>query len=536
MLHLDHLHLERRVDTLLAPWRRPDGPGVTIGVVRDGELVLHRSAGLASIELGVPLGPATTFRVASVTKQFTCAAILLLAAEGKLDPGDDIRTHLELPDFGQRVAVDHLMHNCSGLRDMLELMRLCGVDLQMPVRLDDLLAAIRHQRTLNFTPGSRFLYSNTNFLLLGLIVEKLAGESLSSFLERRVFAPLGMRMSRLVTNTVDVVPGLATGYLAKPDGGWVRAQHGFPLGGDGGLVSSVEDLALWDRNFTSGRVGGAALAGALTREMRFTGGALNAYARGLEVASYRGLRTIDHGGLWPGFKTEFLRLPERRLTVICIANSGTAEPRHLARQVVDAVVEGEPGVHPVPALPPRDRLAGLAGRYVDRANTATLDLAVADDGTPTATMNGVPFALAATADGRLAARRGVFPFVLKPAADGTLEIELDAGAMATFHRVAAAAGMPPGLAGRYACAELGAAWTIDMDAAGKASVRVAGPMTNAGPWDAEPVDGDILRIHVPGVLFRSWFDARAQRDGAGRVTGLLVNSARARGQVFARTG
>jgi D-aminopeptidase len=153
----EQLRLQRRVDRLLSPWQRRNGPGVSIGLVRNDALVLHRCAGMANIELGVPIGPATTFRIASVSKQFTCAAILLLAAEGKLRVQDDVRDHIAaFPDLGQRITLAHLMHNTSGIRDMFEIMRLGGVDLAQPCRAEDLLDAVCRQRGLNFTPGTRF--------------------------------------------------------------------------------------------------------------------------------------------------------------------------------------------------------------------------------------------------------------------------------------------------------------------------------------------------------------------------------------------
>lgn len=527
------LALERRVAALMAPCARPGSPGWTAGVVRDGALVLHAHAGLASLEHGVPIGPETRFRIASVTKQFTCAAILLLAREGRLSVEDEVRAHLpDLPAWegGARITLDHLMRNCSGLRDMLELMRMGGADLSLPCRREDLLAAIRRSTRLNFAPGTRFLYSNTNFLLLGLVVERVAGEPLGAFLERRIFAPLGMTRTRLTESTAEPVPGLATGYL--PDGeGFLRAPHAFPLGGEGGLVSCVEDLALWERNFAAGVVGGTALGEELLRQAPFANGRMNGYARGLEATRYRGLRTAGHGGLWPGFKTCFLRVPERALAVIAIANHGGLDVHHLAHQVLDAAVEGEPGVHPLPAPPPRGTLERLAGRWLDREGGATLDLWLdAATGEPMARMHGVPFALAPTGDGRLAARRGAFEFTLTPG-EQAIEIETDAGQVATFHRVAAeGAALPAGLPGRYACAELGAAWIIGPDHA----LRIDGPLVKAGPCRLEPVEGEVFRAHLPGTLFPTWYDARARRDAAGRVAALSVSGARARDLLFNR--
>ena len=535
MTDLDLQKLTGSVDRLIQPWAKPATPGCTVGVLRGGQVLLQRSAGLAHIELDVPIGAETCFRVASVTKQFTCAAILLLEAEGKLARGQEVHAHLpDLPDFGERITLDHLMHNTSGLRDFLELMRLGGMDLQIPCTPEDLMAAIKLQRSLNFAPGSRFAYSNTNFLLLGRIVEQLSGQTLGAFVEARILAPLGMGRSRLVETTAELVPGLATGYL--PHGaGYIRAGHAFPQGGEGGLVSSVADLARWDHNFTTGQVGGVALGAALAEQAPFLDGQLNSYARGLQVKPYRGLQTIDHGGLWPGFKTEFLRVPALDLTILAIANNAAIDCYRLAHRVLDAAVEGRPEVHPVPALPPHAALDRLPGRYLDRATATTVEFSLAADGTPTATMNGVPFALEATADGRLSAARGAFDFIAAPADDGqSVGIEADAGTHATYERVPTEpAALPTGLAGRYACAELGTIWTVTSDAEPCARIAVTGPLHHSGPWKLQAIEGDQLRVEVPGVLFKAWFDVQVLH-GSGTISGLEVSGGRARRLRFDR--
>ena len=532
---LDLLRLRRRVDAIVSRWDRGDTPGCAVGLVHEGALVLHRNAGLASVELGHPIGKETCFRIASVSKQFTCTAVLLLAQEGKLSLDDAIQAHLpELPDFGAKLTIAHLMHNASGIRDFLELMRLGGMDLPQPCGREVPMAAIVRQRSLNFAPGSRYLYSNSNFLLLGRIVEAVSGESLRGFLDRRIFAPLGMTRTRHVESTTEAVAGLATGYFPGSEGGFARAGHGYPIGGEGGLVSGVEDLALWDRNFTTGLVGGEALASALTAQMKFTNGRPNAYARGLQIHDHRGLRTVEHGGLWPGYKTAFLRVPERALAVICIANFSAIDPGRIAHDLLDAAVAGTSGVHPVPPLPGREALTKLAGCYLDREGPATVELSLNEDGEPVATANGVPARLEATADGRLAAA-GSFAFTVRPHAHGgAIEVEKDAGVLATYYRIVPAAALPDGLAGRYRSEEIGATWTIGAGPEGGLVVQVEGPRVIAGPWEVAPIEGDILRVMVPGSLFRAWLDVRAQRDADGAMTGLDVNGGRARRVLFTR--
>jgi len=527
MTALATLALTRGIARLLE--RFNGGPGATIGVVQDGALTLHRSAGLASLELGIPVGPDTTFRVASVTKQFTCAAILMLAGEGRLRLDDDARIHLpELPDMGAPVTVAHLMHNTSGIRDMLGIQRMGGADLGQPLLPDELMDGILRQRTLNFTPGSRFLYSNSNFLLLGRIVERLSGESLAAVLDRRLLAPAGMTRSRLVEQVAAVVPGLAAGYLRR-DGAWVRAPHAFPLHGEGGLVSCVEDLALWNRCLDAN----PALADALAHETPFTNGHPSLYARGQVVRDYRGVHTVGHGGLWPGYRTEFLRVPNEGLAVIAISNRGDTDTSLLAHQVFDLILEGRPGIAPAPAGPAAAGKPPLAGRWLDRDAGATLDITVTEDGNTTFTTYGLPFVPSVQPDGRLGTIRGMTPFALRPMAPGTLQVEMDAGHIATYHRVPDGAALPDGLPGAYRSDEIAATWTLANGEAGL-HVTARGPVVSGGPWRIEGIEGDVIRIHVPDILFPSWLDVRVLRGGTGGVEALSVSSGRVKDVLFRR--
>jgi D-aminopeptidase len=526
MTSLDNLALRRRVQRLLSPWNRTNGPGVTLGVVLGHELAIHESAGMASIELGVPIGPETTFRIASVSKQFTCAAILLLAGEGRLALDDDVRRYIPaLPDLGHRITLAHLMHNTAGIRDMLEIMRLGGMDLGQSCRPEDLLDGVCRQRGLNFAPGSRYLYSNSNFMLLGRVVEQVSGEKFGDLLDRRLFAPIGMNATRHVERTTEVVAGLATGYLPR-DGGWIRALHNYPLHGEGGLVSSVADLALWHAYLGSPR--GEALADGLSTMAPFNNSHPNTYARGQRIKHYRGVRTVGHDGLWPGFKTSFVRIPECDAAVICICNDGRADPHDLAFRVVDALIEDRPGVQAVPPMPPQETLQGYAGRWLDRDSGTTVDITVEGDCVVASTY-GVSFATVATEDGRLATSRGSADFTMRMLSDDTLEVERDAGVRETLHRVQPGAALPADLAGRYLNADCAAQWTIEDGA-----LRIVGPLTVAGPWELEAVEGDCFRIYTPMTLFRAWLDCRVQRDSGGRIAGIRVDGSRARGLMFTR--
>jgi hypothetical protein len=270
----------------------------------------------------------------------------------------------------------------------------------------------------------------------------------------------------------------------------MRTRHNFPLHGEGGLVSSVVDLALWHANFASPRVGGTALANALATMTPFNNGQPNTYARGLRIKLHRGVRTIGHDGLWPGYKTSFVRIPDHDAAVICISNDATSDPHDLAFQIVDSLIECTPGVH---AVPPTPETTTLPGRWLNRDNATTVDVAIDKGGSITASMYGGTFTTIPTADGGLATSRGSADFTMRPASDDTLEVERDAGVCETLHRIAPGAKLPIDLPGRYVNADTAAAWTIAA-ADGGMTLRIVGPLCAAGPWGIEPVQGDFIRV------------------------------------------
>lgn len=532
VIDLDRRLLENRIDRLLDPWRGRAVPGMTVGVLQGGTLLAHRHAGLASLELSVPIGPDTCFRIASVSKQFTCAAVLLLAERGLLSVDAAARALVpELPDTYAEVTVAHLMHNTSGIRDMLEIIRQGGGDLGTPITPQDLLDGICRQRTLNFPPGSRYLYSNSNFFLLGLIVERLSGMKLEAFLEAEIFGPLGMAGTRHTPNLSVAIPNLATGYLQSGDQ-FIRGPHAFPLGGEGGLVSCVTDLAIWARNRALRQVPTHGVLAELERATPFLNGTNNMYARGLVARPYRGTPTFSHGGLWPGYRTEFLRAPALDAAVIAISNHGGSDPNLLAHRVLDILLDGL-GAPPNPPLPPREALAAMAGRFINDETGATLDITLSDTGEPTLTTNGLPSVAEATEDGRLTMPRGSSVFTVRAGGPDAVEVELDAGTIATWRRTADKPALPEGLAGTYASDEMAATWTIAPEADGLA-VRAAGPVARGPAWQIEPIDADDVRVHVPGTLMRGWLDARVLRDGSGAVTGLMVQGGRVKHAHYAR--
>lgn len=349
--------LGAEVDRIFAPYAAPGSPGCAVGVVRDGRLVLARGYGTADLARGTAITSRTSFYIASTSKQFTAASIALLERQGKLSLDDDVRKYVpELPDYGARVTLRHLLHHTSGLRDYLVLLSLAGRPLDRPWTDADILELLGRQRALNFEPGSEFLYSNSGYLLLATVVRRVSGQSLREFARDQLFVPLGMRVSHFHDEPGHEMRGAALGYAPRPGGGYRAASlPRFALVGDGGIYTTVEDLARWDANFYHNRVGGAALQQALHSSTALAAGDTLSYALGLTLGSYRGLRTVGHAGSFQGFRAELLRFPDARFSSIVLCNVATADPTALARQVADAYLADR-----LAAAPPPEQTAPAA--------------------------------------------------------------------------------------------------------------------------------------------------------------------------------
>jgi D-aminopeptidase len=522
--------LERRVDALFARYTKPGSPGAVVAVMREGEIELCKGYGLASIELGVPIGPRTRFRIASVSKQFTVTAALMLAEEGKLTLSDPPHKYLkELKPLP--VTVDQMMRNSSGLPDFLELLRLGGHGLDKPVRASELFDAATRNNHLNFAPGSRFLYSNTNFLLLGHIIERLTKKKLGEVLEERIFKPLGMTDTMLAADIATVIPNLATGYLGDDNQGFRRAGHAYPQGGEGGLTSTVEDLLTWSRHFDEPTLG-KSIPTQLAAVAPLTGGHVNRYRRGVAVGELRGIDTIGHGGLWPGYRTELLRLPKVGLTVVVIANLASINPWRLSHAIAAHALEGDKRMKP--ALPPvaQDEVKPIAGTWFNGEEPGLFQLAWTNN-EPVMTQNGMPTALARRDGGWFGAEAGSLEFALKGDKTG-LKVDLGAGHTPGFKKLGKRKAVPAGIVGTYHSADSGATWTV-RKAVDRYVVDVSGPLIASGPeWKIEGIDADTIEIVSPPAWITATQLAHLVRDG-GKIVALEVSTGRIKKMRFART-
>lgn len=373
----------RWVDSIFSPYAARRAPGCAVGVTKDGELELAKGYGVADLATGAPITPTTPFYIASLSKQFTAMAVVLLAQEGKLSLDDSVRRWVpELPSFGSTITLRQLLHHTSGLRDYFTLLAVSGWPADGPLTQQQFLDLMHRQKSLNFQPGDEFLYSNSGYVLLAIVVQRASGESLRAFAAEHIFAPLGMTHTEFRDDHRVVIPGAATGY--QPAGAAFHvSQPEFDVVGDGGVYSTVEDLAKWNANFRTGVVGGAAGIAAMQEPGRLNDGQRIPYALALSVGHRGSMTTYSHAGAYGGYRSAMLRVPDAGLSVITLCNTSTA-PSTLAEQVADvflgtaeaapAVVvpdltsstwlagTGQPAENPAPRQR-ADRLADLGGSY-----------------------------------------------------------------------------------------------------------------------------------------------------------------------------
>jgi len=326
-----------KVDKLFAEWDKPDSPGCSLAVIKDGNIIYKRSYGMADLERNIPLSPTSIFDIGSMGKQFTAMLIAILGRQGALTLDDSILKHIpEMPPYAQPITIRHLIHHTSGIRDYTTLMYLSGLRFENFYYEEEILDLICRQKSLDFTPGDEMLYSNTNYFLLGVIAKRVGRKSLPTLLQEHILDPLGMKATSFNDDTGRLIKNRAIGYSLRGDGycNDMSFNGGF---GDGVILTTVEDLFLWDQNFYQNRLGGG--GNDLIQEI-LTPGALNNgerlnYAFGLWVDAHKGLHTIQHAGGWAGYRSDYIQFPEQKLSVICLANLSSITPWNLTVQVAD---------------------------------------------------------------------------------------------------------------------------------------------------------------------------------------------------------
>lgn len=333
------------IDSLFIEWDKPDVPGCALGIIKDGKLIYSKGYGIGDLEHDIEITPSSVFYIASVSKQFVTFSILLLEEQGKLNLDDRIQKFLpDFPEYNSPLTIRHFIHHTSGVRDYLTLMYFKGRNYLDNTDVDEVYELIKRQKELNFSPGEKYLYSNSCYFMLAMIVEKVAGKPLKLFAHENIFQPLGMKSTIFYDDNTDLIKNRVFSYSRKSDeDGFNNLIMRFDLVGSGGVYSNIEDLFLWDQNFYDNKLGkgGQEIIQKMHKEGLLNNGESSGYAFALNNGTYKGLKTVGHSGSLAGYRSQFIRFPEENFSVIILANRGDANPTNKSFQVADILLKNK---------------------------------------------------------------------------------------------------------------------------------------------------------------------------------------------------
>jgi len=348
------LRTRAAIDKIFAPYATPDSPGYMLGLIKNGNMVFAKGYGQANLDDGISLTPQTAFHLASLSKQFTGAAVALLILDGKLALEDPVSKYIsETAKYGSDLRIKHLVYMTSGLHEYTDLPRQSGLPWMSFYYFtrDEAISAALKPDKLEFPPGTQWAYRNINYMILTEVVEKISGESYAAFMRERVFRPLGMLHSDINDDTTLVIPHRATGYAPRqdprvikaladndvqirPGNGWVRLVRVSPHYGGSGVFSTLEDLAKWDGNWYSPKLDGEAFTALMNKRMRFQHDKDND-AFGLVWRELYGRQMLDYSGGDTDTSTYMARFPAEHFTIICLSNMPLGEAEDKSDQVLE---------------------------------------------------------------------------------------------------------------------------------------------------------------------------------------------------------
>lgn len=518
-----------KIDAIFSRFDHRDSPGCILAVSRAGKIIYEKGYGMADLERDVPITPASIFHVASISKQFTAMSILLLEQQGKLSIDDDVRKYIpELPEYGKRITLRNLVNHTSGIRDQWTLLELAGWREDDLITEDDVMWAVTRQRALNFEPGAEYLYSNSGFTLLGVIVKRVSGKSLRQFADEQIFKPLGMTQTHFHDDHTMLVPHRTSAYQPRQGGGWSVSIPVFDTYGATSLFTTAEDLLRWEQNFTEPRVGTPALLARMQEVAVLNDGTPSGYAMGLAVAKHRGVREVGHGGADAGYRADVERYPDQQLAVAALCNASNSNPGMLTRQVADLYLGSVLAPEPSQAKQageislPAARLTSLAGVY-RRETGDVIRLGIREDKLIIA--EGAPTELIPLSENRFAIHGVEGEVTFDSSAAGyTMRLRRGAGRAQLYTRMTPFRPTPAQLgafAGRYRSSELDTELRI---VASDSSLTIAD--RRPGSVIMRPIYADAFRGPIGVTEFT--------RDASGRITGFVVNAGRVRGLRFDR--
>jgi CubicO group peptidase (beta-lactamase class C family) len=365
-----------RVDRVFAKWTS-ETPGCAVGVATGGRVTLAKGYGMADLEHDAAITPDTIFEAGSVSKQFTAASVLWLAREKKLSLDDPVRTYVpELPPYSPDITIRHMLTHTSGLRDWGSIAAIAGWPRTTRAHSHaHVLEIASHQRALNFTPGTRWSYTNTGFNLAAIIVERVSGQSFQEFTRAHLFQPLGMTHTSWRDDYTRIVKGRAIAYRER-DGIFSTDMPFENVYGNGGLLTTVGDLLKWNEHYDAAPEGDPLSSAAQQQPGTFNDRRTHGYALGLFVGSYRGVREVSHSGSTAGYNAFLTRFPDQHVSVAVLCNATSGQATQYAHAVAD-IYRGDRAKPAPPApTPTADEIAAHAGLY--RSTVTGVPIAIGD--------------------------------------------------------------------------------------------------------------------------------------------------------------
>lgn len=478
----------QRIDALFADLTRPDSPGAVVAVLEDGAEIFSAAYGLANINDGVPMARDTIIRIGSQTKQFTVLLSLMLEAEGKLSLADPVQKHLPyVPVLEEEVRLFHLAQNTSGYRDHLEAMIFSGLSIFAPSTRQTGRDVIARQDALNFAPGSAMTYCNAGFFMLSEIIEQIEGKPFDTVLKERITGPLGMKDTSLLVRDGAAIRRLAGHYTKRPEG-WSNLGWGLDLGGEGGMISTLADMVLWQQNLIAPKVGTKEMYARMETPCVYTNGVTGFYGLGLVTDTYRGRRAVGHGGTVAGGKSESVRYVDDGFGVVIIGNNDQIAPFSLGRRIAD-IYFGHAEPTPLPLTP---------GRYREAGGADVIEI-VATDGAPQFLNSAGPGPFDFGAPGGAKPERAITDLVLSQRADGGIDGTF-CGTPRRYVPLGEGTPAQKPLAGRYANEAQG----FDVEITGDAHKGELKLRSDLGVMTAPivAVDADLWLLLQPGTDLR----------------------------------
>lgn len=381
-----------KVEKFLSSKYNEKTPGCAIGIIKDGRLIYKKGFGMANMDYGIPWSSESVINIMSVSKQFTAACIALLILDNKISLQDNIRKYIpEFPDYGHDITIGHLIRHTSGIRDYAELVTLGGGTAENIAYRSDALELVLQQKELNFTPGDRYSYSNSGYLLLTYIIERVSNMSFPDFAKNKIFEPLNMNQSFFSDDPHLIVKNRVTSYGINRNGNYFRHNLNDNRMGCAGLFSTVEDLYKWDQNFYHGNVGGQSFNRLMLSLENLNDGSENDYAFGNIIDRHEGIKEVFHSGGLLGIRSKLSRFPTENLSIIYLGNGSQNQNQDvypiaslfLKGKDLPAVVSGNNSfVPPANAINPAPgELTAYTGLYFLEDRKVTVQISLSNTGT-----------------------------------------------------------------------------------------------------------------------------------------------------------